>query len=58
MIQLTPIEETVAGKELIQMGESIEKGIEKGELIGKIQMAQRFLKRPVHPQARVEGEKR
>ena len=43
MIQLTPIEETVAGKELIQMG------MEKGELIGRIQMAQRFLKRPVTP---------
>ena len=55
MIQLTPIEETVAGKELIQMGrekaskKASKKGIEKGELIGKIQMAQRFLKRPVTP---------
>ena len=47
MIQLTPLEETVAVKELIQMG--MEKGREEGELIGKIQMAQRFLKRPIMP---------
>ena len=85
MIQLTPLEKTVAGKELIQMGitegilkgiekgiekgriegietglekgrvEGIEKGlrkgriegIEKGELIGKIHLSQRLLKRPI-----------
>ncbi|MCP4348287.1 MAG: hypothetical protein GY795_22595 [Desulfobacterales bacterium] len=45
MIQLTPLEETVAGQELIQIG--LEKGVEKGKLIGKIHMAQRFLKRPI-----------
>ncbi len=38
MIQLTPLEETVAGQELIQMG------VEQGELIGKIQLLQEILK--------------
>ena len=47
MIQLTPLEETVAVKELIQKG--VEQGIEKGELIGKIRMAQNVLKRPATP---------
>ena len=42
MIQLTPLDKTVAGQELIQMG--VEIGVEKGEMIGKIRMAQRFLK--------------
>ncbi len=39
MIQLTPLEETVAGQELIQLG------VEQGELIGKIQLLQEILKR-------------
>ncbi|MCP4106341.1 MAG: hypothetical protein GY749_12500 [Desulfobacteraceae bacterium] len=43
MIQLTPLEETVAGQELIQMG--FEQGIEQGKLIGKIQLSQEILKR-------------
>ncbi|MCP4105628.1 MAG: hypothetical protein GY749_08845 [Desulfobacteraceae bacterium] len=43
MIQLTPLEETVAGQKLIQIG------VEKGELIGEIHMAQRFLKRSLTP---------
>jgi predicted transposase YdaD len=47
MIQLTPLEETVAGKQLIDMG--MEKGMEKGHLIGQIQSIQRFLKRPRTP---------
>ena len=57
MIQLTPLDKTVAGQELIQMGEErglerglergMRKGMKKGELIGKIQMCQQFLKRPV-----------
>ena len=61
MIQLTPLDKTVAGQELIQMGieegmlkgiekglkKGIEKGIEKGELIGKIHIAQRLLKRGI-----------
>ena len=42
MIRLTPLEETVAGQELIQMG--IKQGIEKGELIGKIQVMEIILK--------------
>ncbi len=47
MIQLTPLEETVAGQELIQMG------VEKGELIGKIHMVQSFLKRSLTPKKRL-----
>ncbi len=47
MLQLTPLENTVAGQELIQ--QSLEKGMEKGELIGEIRMAQRVLKRPLSP---------
>ncbi len=39
MIELTPLEETVAGQELIQMG------VEQGVLIGKIQLLQELLKR-------------
>jgi len=45
MLQLTPLENTVAGQELIQQG--MEQGMEKGELIGEIRMAQRVLKRPL-----------
>jgi len=50
MIRLTPLEETFAGQELIQIGiekgikQGIEKGIEKGELIGRIQLMQSILK--------------
>jgi predicted transposase YdaD len=57
MIQLTPLDKTVAGQELIQMGinegilKGLEKGriegIEKGEIIGKIHLAQRLLKRRI-----------
>ncbi len=43
MIQLTPLEETVAGQELIQMG--VEQGLEQGKLIGNIQLLQELLKR-------------
>ncbi|MBF0121137.1 MAG: DUF2887 domain-containing protein [Desulfobacterales bacterium] len=71
MLELTPLEKTVAGKELIQIGiekgikkglekgiekgvekgikKGLEKGIKKGEVIGKIHMAQRFLKIPLTP---------
>lgn len=51
MVQLTPLEETKAVRELIDMGieRGIEQGIERGELIGNIQMAQRILKRYVIP---------
>ncbi|MCP4107421.1 MAG: hypothetical protein GY749_18060, partial [Desulfobacteraceae bacterium] len=41
MLELTPLEETVAGRELIQIG------MDQGELIGEIRMAQRILKHPV-----------
>jgi len=51
MMQLTPLDQTVAGKELIQMG--VERGVKKGELIGKIQMAQRFLKRRLTPKKKL-----
>ncbi len=51
MIQLTPIDQTVVGQELIQMGVYI--GVEKGELIGNIRMAQRFLKRRLTPKEKL-----
>ncbi len=62
MIELIPFEETVAGKELINIGiekgiikgflggfekgkeEGRKEGIDKGELIGKIRLAQSILK--------------
>ncbi len=59
MLQLTPLEETVPGKELAERwrkkgqqegqkkGQKI--GIKKGELIGEIRMAQRMLNMPVSP---------
>ncbi|MDM8524913.1 DUF2887 domain-containing protein [Desulfococcaceae bacterium HSG8] len=57
MIEMTPIEKTVVGQELIQIGmergeekgerKGIEKGMRKGKLIGEIRLAQRILKRPV-----------
>ncbi|MDM8522987.1 hypothetical protein QUF80_06395 [Desulfococcaceae bacterium HSG8] len=58
MIQLTPLDQTVAGKELIQMGVDIgvEKGRDEGELIGKIQMLQRFLKRRLTPKKKLIGK--
>lgn len=43
MIQLTPLEETVAVKELMQ------ESMEKGELVATIQMTQKWLKRPLTP---------
>jgi len=53
MIQLTPLEETVAVKELIQKG--MEKGMEKGQLMGQIQLLQRLLKRPQTPDKALIG---
>lgn len=53
MIQLTPLEETVAVKELIQKG--MEKGMKKGQLIGQIQLLQRLLKRPETPDETLTG---
>jgi len=61
MIQLTPLEETVAVRQLIRMNtrkvlkEGLQKGLQKGrkegtqhgELIGKIHATQRFMKRPI-----------
>ena len=50
MLKLTPLDETVAGKELIQIGKSQglqegrEEGLEKGKLIGQIHMTQNLLK--------------
>ncbi len=55
MIELTPLDKTVAGRQLIQMGVDIgvekgrRKGREEGELIGNIRMAQRFLRHRVTP---------
>ena len=48
MIQLTPLEESVAVKELIQQGleKGLERGVKKGQMIGQIQLIQRILKMP------------
>jgi len=63
MIQLTPLDKTVAGQELIRMGidEGVLRGLEKGriegrtegELIGKIHATQRFLNRRVTPKKKL-----
>ena len=56
MLKLTPLDETVAGKELIQIGKSQgleegrEKGLEKGKLIGQIHMTQNLLKQERTPE--------
>jgi len=49
MLQLTPLEQTVAGQEIVQIGlaQGREQGREQGRLIGEIQMAQRILKYPI-----------
>lgn len=51
MLHLTPIEETVIGKELIALGEKKgrQDGLSKGELIGEIRALQKVLQRPVTP---------
>ncbi len=60
MLKLTPLDETVAGKELIQIGKSqgleegreegLEKGREEGILIGQIHMTQNLLKQERTPE--------
>ena len=47
MLQLTPLEETVAGKQLIAIG--MDKGLQKGELVGEIRTYQKILHLPVTP---------
>ena len=55
MIELTPLEETVAVKQLIQQGidegkeKGMEEGMEKGQIIGQIRLIERLLKRPRTP---------
>ena len=55
MLHLTPIEETVIGRELIEIGEKKgrqkgrQEGLSKGELIGEIRALQKVLKRSVTP---------
>ncbi|MCI0619316.1 Rpn family recombination-promoting nuclease/putative transposase [bacterium] len=44
MIQLTPLDQTVAGKQIY--GRGLNQGLNQGELIGKIHFAQQLLKRP------------
>jgi predicted transposase YdaD len=59
MLHLTPIEETLIGKELIQIGkqegrqEGRQEGLTKGELIGAIRFAQKMLKQPVSPSGKL-----
>ena len=59
MLKLTPLDETVAGKELIQIGKSqglqegreegLEEGLEKGKLIGQIHMTHNLFKQEMTP---------
>jgi hypothetical protein len=55
MIELTPLEDTVAGKQLIQQGidegmeKGMKKGMEKGQITGQIRLIERLLKRPQTP---------
>ena len=55
MLKLTPLDETVAGKELIQIGKSQglqegrEEGREEGIIIGQIHMTQNLLKQEMTP---------
>ena len=48
MIELTPLDQTTAGQELVQLG------LLKGELIGEIRLAQRMLGRPVMQKSDLE----
>ncbi len=56
MLKLTPLDETVAGKELIQIGKSQgleegrEEGLEKGKLISQIHMTQILFKQERTPE--------
>lgn len=60
MIRLTPLEETVAGRELIEIGfkqgikKGMKKGIKKGMLIGKIMVAERMLNPPISSREELE----
>ena len=54
MLELTPLDKTVAGQELIQIG--MEKGMEKGILIGNIHTVQRILKQPLTPARKLAGK--
>ena len=47
MLHLTPLDKTVAGQELIQMGRT--EGLNQGELIGEIRAIQRILKQTESP---------
>ncbi len=58
MLELTPLEETTAVKEIIQitMDKGREEGREEGVLIGKIHMAQRLTGRPITPKEKLIGQ--
>lgn len=45
MLNLTPLEETTIGKQIY--GRGVSQGLSKGELIGKIQFAQKVLRLPI-----------
>ncbi len=49
MLKLTPLGETVAGKELIQI-EKLQ-GLQEGKLIGQIQMIQNLIKQEITSEA-------
>jgi len=47
MLHLTPLDETVAGKQIY--GRGFDHGMDQGELIGRIRFAQQLLRRPLSP---------
>ncbi len=51
MLNLTPLEETTAFKEIVEitMDKGLNKGREEGKLIGQIQLAQRLMGKPLIP---------
>ncbi len=55
MLELTPLEETTAVKEIIQitMDKGREEGLDKGELIGKIHLAQSLMMQPLTPREKL-----
>ncbi len=51
MLNLIPLEETTAVKEIIQL--SKDEGREEGELIGQIHLAQRLMRKPLTPREKL-----
>ncbi|GEM_PF-2529609 len=47
MLQLTPPDQTTAGKQIY--GRGYNQGLDKGEILGRIRLAQQLLKQPISP---------